>query len=460
MILNFVAQHSFETARVLLSRRGMKGNRMKLGIGQWVTRRAFLNGGRTALISNGAHITYADLDRRTNQVAAALIALGVRKGDRVAMLLVNSTEFIEVLLAAPKWAHLQFRSTCALPDPRSATSWPTQAPMFWSSTSRSPRRPGAPSPSPESACAMSCAPVGCRRRASFGYEDVVSGAALEPLNGDVDGSDPAFIMYTSGTTGRPKGAILTHDNLLWNAINVLGTDIGLRGEDVTVVVAPMFHIGGLSTHPAAALRRRHQRHHAVLRAASYAAGDGRPPRHGSVHGAGHVDRSHTGVRLRPSTCLRCVSPWAAGRPSSHGHRLHARARRALHRGLRHDRDRPLVTVPDAENISKRAGSIGRVAMHVDARIVDDDDRDVATDTVGELIVRGPNVFTGYWMKAEASAEALREGWFHTGDLGRMDAEGFITLVDRKKDMIISGGENVYPIEVEQVLFRHPAVTPP
>jgi fatty-acyl-CoA synthase len=96
-------------------------------------------------------------------------------------------------------------------------------------------------------------------------------------------------------------------------------------------------------------------------------------------------------------------------------------------------------------------------MHVDARIVDDDDRDVATDTVGELIVRGPNVFAGYWMKAKASADALRGGWFHTGDLGRMDAEGYITLVDRKKDMIISGGENVYPIEVEQVLFRHPAV---
>ena len=117
----------------------------------------------------------------------------------------------------------------------------------------------------------------------------------------------------------------------------------------------------------------------------------------------------------------------------------------------------MVSVLDAANITTRAGSIGRVAMHVDARIVDADDRDVPADTVGELLVRGPNVFVGYWMKPAATAEAFRGGWFHTGDLGRMDSEGYITLVDRKKDMIISGGENVYPIEVEQVLFRHPGV---
>ncbi|MBL3745861.1 AMP-binding protein, partial [Mycobacteroides abscessus subsp. massiliense] len=221
---------------------------MQLGIGQWVTRRAFLNGGRTALISNGAHITYADLDRRTNQVAAALIALGVRKGDRVAMLLVNSTEFIQVLLGCAKIGALAVPLNVRLAGPEigyiladsgadvlvfhepfaaQAKSAVTESGVRVRHVVRA---GGAPAPG------------------ELGYEDVVSGAAPEPLNGDVDGSDPAFIMYTSGTTGRPKGAILTHDNLLWNAINVLGTDIGLRGEDVTVAVAPLFHIGGLGVH--------------------------------------------------------------------------------------------------------------------------------------------------------------------------------------------------------------------
>jgi acyl-CoA synthetase (AMP-forming)/AMP-acid ligase II len=118
---------------------------------------------------------------------------------------------------------------------------------------------------------------------------------------------------------------------------------------------------------------------------------------------------------------------------------------------------PGVSILDADHVKEKAGSIGRAMFHVEARIVDENDRDVPTDTVGELVVRGPNVFAGYWGLPQATAEAFRGGWFHTGDLGRMDAEGFITLVDRKKDMIITGGENVYPIEVEQVLYRHPAV---
>jgi acyl-CoA synthetase (AMP-forming)/AMP-acid ligase II len=118
---------------------------------------------------------------------------------------------------------------------------------------------------------------------------------------------------------------------------------------------------------------------------------------------------------------------------------------------------PGATLLDADHVKEKSGTIARALFHVQLRIVDETDRDVATDTVGEVIVRGPNVFAGYWGKREATAEAFRGGWFHTGDLGRMDADGFVTLVDRKKDMIITGGENVYPIEVEQVLYRHPAV---
>ena len=118
---------------------------------------------------------------------------------------------------------------------------------------------------------------------------------------------------------------------------------------------------------------------------------------------------------------------------------------------------PIVSVLDADHVKEKAGSIGRAVFHVEARIVDDADKDSRTDEVGELVLRGPNVFAGYWGLPEATAEAFRGGWFHTGDLGRIDAEGFITLVDRKKDMIITGGENVYPIEVEETLAAHPAV---
>ncbi|MFY9920843.1 MAG: AMP-binding protein, partial [Mycobacterium sp.] len=118
---------------------------------------------------------------------------------------------------------------------------------------------------------------------------------------------------------------------------------------------------------------------------------------------------------------------------------------------------PGATLLDASHINEKLGSIGRPMFHVSTRIVDEYDRDVPVGDVGELLVRGPNVFAGYWGRPDATAEAFRGGWFHTGDLGRVDAEGFITLVDRKKDMVITGGENVYPIEVEQVLCRHPAI---
>ena len=118
---------------------------------------------------------------------------------------------------------------------------------------------------------------------------------------------------------------------------------------------------------------------------------------------------------------------------------------------------PSGTLLDADHVKDKAGSIGRPMYYLQTRIVDENDREVPTGEVGELVLRGPNVFVGYWGLPDATAEAFRGGWFHTGDLGRVDDEGFITLVDRKKDMIISGGENVYPIEVEQVLWRHEAV---
>ena len=118
---------------------------------------------------------------------------------------------------------------------------------------------------------------------------------------------------------------------------------------------------------------------------------------------------------------------------------------------------PAALYLDSRFVVSHAGSVGRPFMHVDARLVDADDHDVATGAVGELVLRGPTVFAGYWGKPAETAEAMRGGWFHSGDLGVADADGFVRLVDRKKDMIISGGENVYPIEVEQVLHRHPGV---
>lgn len=432
---------------------------MDRGIGQWVTKRAFLNGQRTALVQGDTSFTYSDFDRRTNQVASSLLRLGVRKGDRVAILLVNSVEFLEVLLGCAKIGAITIPINVRLAGPEigyiladsGADVFVFHAPLAAAAVSAL-TEPGV-------RVRHTLRAGGAPADGEIPYTDLLSDGAPAPLDSDVEGRDPAFIMYTSGTTGRPKGAILTHDNLLWNAINVLGAEQGLTGSDVTVAVAPMFHIGGLGVHTLPLL---YVGGTSVILPSFDPVGTLKAMAESRATVQFMVPAMWSALTQVPDfdsydlSALRLAMGGGAPMPLTVIDFMHQRGV-PFTEGFGMTETAPMVSVLDAANITTRAGSIGRVAMHVDARIVDADDRDVPADTVGELLVRGPNVFVGYWMKPATTAEAFRGGWFHTGDLGRIDVDGYITLVDRKKDMIISGGENVYPIEVEQVLFRHPGV---
>lgn len=432
---------------------------MDRGIGSWPTRRAFLSGDRTALVAGDRRITYTEFDRRTDQLARSLRELGVRQGDRVAGLLLNSPAFLETMFATAKLGAVFVPMNLRLAPPEvSYLLADSGADVFvWS----------APL-APVARAALAGEGLRVRHRVvaggepqdgELGLEALVSAGEPRALGTDVAGSDLSCLMYTSGTTGRPKGAMLTHDNHLWNVINVLSFGRGLKEDDVTVTVAPMFHIGGLGVHtlpllylggtnvvlpsfdPAQTLAAMAEARATVqfLVPAMWAALTAVPDF--DRHDLSALELAVTGGAPCPLPVIEFFQ--GKGLPFQEGFGMTETA--------------PAVSILDADHVKEKAGSIGRALMHVEARIVDDDDRDVATDVVGELVVRGPNVFAGYWGLPEATAEAFRNGWFHTGDLGRMDAEGFVTLVDRKKDMIISGGENVYPIEVEQVLYRHPAV---
>ncbi len=432
---------------------------MDRGIGQWVTKRAFLNGERTALIHGDTSVTYAEFERRTNQVAASLLRLGVRKGDRVAVLLVNSAEFLEVLFGSAKIGAITVPINVRLAGAEIGYILADSGAEVF--VFHEPLAAAAISAVDEPGVRVrhTIRAWGAPADGEIAYSDLLSDGAPEPLDHDIDGRDPAFIMYTSGTTGPPKGAILTHDNCLWNAVNVLGTDQGLQGSDVTVAVAPMFHIGGLGVHTLPLL---YVGGTSVILPSFDPVGTLKAMAESGATVQFMVPAMWSALTQVPDfdsydlSALRFAMAGGAPVPLTVIDFMRERGI-PFTEGFGMTETAPVVAVLDAANITTRAGSIGRVAMHVDARIVDADDRDVPADTVGELLVRGQNVFVGYWMKPAASAEALRGGWFHTGDLGRMDTEGYITLVDRKKDMIISGGENVYPIEVEQVLFRHPGV---
>ncbi|GAB3279433.1 acyl-CoA synthetase [Parasphingorhabdus pacifica] len=433
---------------------------MDRGIGYWLTRRASLSGERTALVSGDRRVAYDEFDARANALARGLTSLGVRKFDRVALLLANSCEFMEALFACAKLG--------AICVPMNVRLAPPEIGYILADS-------GADvlvvhHPLADAGRAALAEPGGRVRHTvlawgepaggELGYEDIVASGARRTLEMDVDANDVHAIMYTSGTTGRPKGAMLTHANSIANARNALTMGSGLNEDDVTVTAAPMFHIGGLGVHslpfvyvgatnvivprfdPAETLTAMASERVSVqfLVPAMWAA---------LMRVPGFDEHDLSSLELAVSGGAPCPLPVieffrGKGVPFQEGFGMTETA--------------PAVSMLDKDHVTAKSGSIGRPLLEVQARIVDDDDRDVATGVVGELVLRGENIFTGYWMLPEATAEAFRGGWFHTGDLGRVDEEGFITLVDRKKDMIISGGENVYPIEVEQVLVRHPEVS--
>ncbi|MER7182324.1 long-chain fatty acid--CoA ligase [Streptomyces hyaluromycini] len=428
------------------------------GIGSWVTRRAFFAGDRIALVDGDRRITYSELDWRTGQLADALRELGVRRGDRVAALMTNSAAFLETLFAAAKlgavFVPINFR--LAPPEVAHLLADSGADVLVWSGHL-----------SPLARAALAGEGVRVRLRVVVGGQLADGEAEFEQLlasgdpgtpRGGATGRDVCALMYTSGTTGRPKGAMLTHDNLLWNVINILSNGRGMSQNDRAVTVAPMFHIGGLGAHTLPLL---------------YVGGM-------NVVMPSFDPRETLAAMARERVTLQFLVPamWSAlmAVPDFESYDLSALelamtgAAPCPRPVLDHFLDKGVlfreafgltetcgVTLLDPEHVRRKAGTIGRPGFHVRTRLVDEHDLDVPLGEVGELVVSGPSVFAGYWGLPEATAEAFRGGWFHTGDLAREDDEGFLTLVDRSKDVIISGGENVYPVEVERILVQHPAV---
>jgi len=430
------------------------------GMGHWITRRAFYSGDHVAIIDGERRISYAEFDWRTDKLASALRDRGVRQGDRVASLQYNSAPFLELLFATAKLGAIFVPINFRLAPPEIAYLLADSgADIFvWSGPL-----------SQLAGDALRGEGVRVRLGVTVGgnpsddeadYETLLDSGAPAALDMRVAGGDVAMLMYTSGTTGRPKGVMLTHDNLFWHAINNLTTaGRGLRETDRTVTVAPMFHIGALGVHtlplfyvggtvtvlpsfdPVQTLAAMANERATVqfLVPTMWSALMSVPDF--ETYDLSSLELAVTGGAPCPLPVLEYFQ--GRGVPFQEGFGMTETA--------------PGVSLLDADRVTEKSGSIGRPVFYVQTRIVDENDRDVPTGEVGELILRGPNVFVGYWGLPEATAEAFRGGWFHTGDLGRVDDEGFITLVDRKKDMIITGGENVYPIEVEQVLWRHQAV---
>jgi fatty-acyl-CoA synthase len=421
------------------------------GIGSWPRRRARKTPDRVAIVHQNAALTYRELDERVTRLARALQTLGVGHGDRVAYLGPNHTAFLESMFAtgALGGVFVPLNTRLAAAETEYMLADCGAAVLIFAAECETTVKDIA-----DDISATLLAVGG-------GYETALSAAPLEPLDEQVGLDEACMIMYTSGTTGRPKGATLTHGNATWNCLNVL-VDVDLASDEVTLVTAPMFHTAALNMtclptllkggqvviepgfEPERVIDVIEQRRVTLLFGVPtmYAA-LAQLPRWGSA------DLSS----VRTLLCGGAPVPEAL---------IHTYLERGLSfvQGYGMTETAPGVLLLDMEASAgaRKLGSAGVPHFFTDVRVVRPDGTDVAQGERGEILVHGPNVMPSYWRQHDATAAAFADrDWFRSGDVAVLDEDGYAFIVDRVKDVIISGGENIYPAEVENALYDHPDV---
>lgn len=429
----------------------------------WVNqleRHAMMQPDAPALRFVGNTMTWADLRRRVAALAGALSGRGVGFGDRVMILMLNRTEFVESVLAANMIGAiavpLNFRLT---PTEIAVLVEDCVAHVMLTEAALAPVAIGVRNIQP--LLSVIVVAGGSSQDSVFGYEDLLNeaGDVHEPV--DIPNDSPALIMYTSGTTGRPKGAVLTHANLTGQAMTALYTSGANINSDVGFVGVPLFHIAGIGNMLTGLLLG--------LPTVIYPLGAYDPGQLLDVLEAEKV----TGIFLVPAqwqaVCteqqarprdlrLRVLSWGAAPAPDALLRQMSATfPETQILAAFGQTEMSPVTCMLLGEDAIAKRGSVGRVIPTVAARVVDQNMNDVPVGEVGEIVYRAPTLMSCYWNNPEATAEAFAGGWFHSGDLVRMDSDGYVWVVDRKKDMIISGGENIYCAELENVLASHPDI---
>lgn len=429
----------------------------------WVNqleRHAMMQPDAPALRFVGNTMTWADLRRRVAALAGALSGRGVGFGDRVMILMLNRTEFVESVLAANMIGAiavpLNFRLT---PTEIAVLVEDCVAHVMLTEAALAPVAIGVRNIQP--LLSVIVVAGGSSQDSVFGYEDLLNeaGDVHEPV--DIPNDSPALIMYTSGTTGRPKGAVLTHANLTGQAMTALYTSGANINSDVGFVGVPLFHIAGIGNMLTGLLLG--------LPTVIYPLGAFDPGQLLDVLEAEKV----TGIFLVPAqwqaVCteqqarprdlrLRVLSWGAAPAPDALLRQMSATfPETQILAAFGQTEMSPVTCMLLGEDAIAKRGSVGRVIPTVAARVVDQNMNDVPVGEVGEIVYRAPTLMSCYWNNPEATAEAFAGGWFHSGDLVRMDSDGYVWVVDRKKDMIISGGENIYCAELENVLGSHPDI---
>ena len=424
------------------------------GIAYWIEKKAYITPNRVALIGDGQTYTYKEMANAITQTVYLLKKnIPLKKGERVAVLSSNNTTYLMMFFALAKMGCIIVPLNTRLSTKElefqindSQTNYIFSSDEFQEKGNELQQLTGVKCLLMKSLTNHTCEST----TATNGREHFIST--------EVDASSPFIICYTSGTTGKPKGAVLTQENVYWNAINnVLALEI--TSIDRLLTLLPFFHIGGtgLFTFPVffaggTVIIPDSLESTNVLRAIEEEKVTlvmGVPTIFHSLRNCNSINETNfESIRWFYSGGAPCPKELIyfyleKGIPFGQGYGLTEAS--------------PTVFMLSKEDYLKKVGSIGKPAMFCDIRIVNSSGEDVSHNEVGELLVRGPNVITEYWNLPEETAKSFVEGWFRTGDLVKADEDGYVYVAGRKKEMLISGGENIYPIEVEQVLLQHSEV---
>ncbi|MCX7966247.1 MAG: long-chain fatty acid--CoA ligase [Syntrophorhabdaceae bacterium] len=435
-----------------------------INVGNWIERWSHIQPEKIAIFSNDTPYNYRTLNERINRIANILLERNIKKGDRIAVLMHNSIKFVEIFFAISKIGAILVPLNWRLAMPElefilkdSRTTFIIFEEEFIDTIARMRKKIVVDH-------YISCSDNGEKKDRALpywveDYDALMNRASKESphiawQSGD---DDTHIIMYTSGTTGVPKGAMLSHKKTFYNVLNA-NIYFDLTRKDVAIIARPLFHSGGLIVELApvlykgatAIIKRRFSPEEILKTIEEYRVTVLELP--ATVYNFILHDCDLSKYNI---STVKCFFTGGERVPIS---LLSAYAEKGIYisqiYGL--TEASTLFWLP-YDMAHKKMGSVGKPVFHADVRIVDENGKPVPPGVVGEIIVRGPVVMNGYWGKPELTKKAIKDGWLYTGDLATMDEDGFVFIVDRKKDMFISGGENVYPAEVEKAILNHPDV---
>ncbi|EFK08398.1 putative long-chain-fatty-acid--CoA ligase [delta proteobacterium NaphS2] len=419
---------------------------------------------KIALRDEKRTVSFQELNRRINALCNALLDLGVSKGDRVAILLCNCVAYNELLLGLPKAGFVIVPLNYRLVGNElkylinNAEAKVLVAGGEYQDTVNEIRE--------DLDTVEFFISVGDRNPEAHDYETLIDGASDREVPAQLSPEDLAYILYTSGTTGRPKGAMLTHKNVLTNMYNQ-SFELQPKVDDTLFNLPPLYHCAGQCTmmsyffYGCTSMTIKQFDVGMVLQEIS----EWKPNIVHLVPAMQNMVINHSEILRYDLSCVDLMIYGASSMPV-------AQLKRAMEifgcdfiQCAGQTEASPILTIlrPEAhvtegvEELTRRLGSAGKEVKLTEVRIVDRNDIEVPPDTPGEQVARGDNVMKGYWKLPEATAETIVDGWLHTGDICTKDEGGYVYYVDRIKDMIIRGGENVYPREIEEVIAGHPSV---